>query len=215
MDQSVERISIELEKLLLRSTKPSIGLHWLEKMNLISRSIPMWGSLEKVFSAVDRAVQFRDRSLGWNLALMWSVATHHLNEEKLVALLDHLQIYTILGYKLRRNIIAGNLYWKQVQTLCTDTQLRMLSEEATIEQIAMISQAVLPGDALRNIERAKELGIENSSLPFLIQGRDLVPYGYKGSGIGRKLKEIREAQLLGQLQTRQQVLDLLFTEHQK
>lgn len=212
---AVERISIELEKLFLRSKKPSIGLRLLDKLDLYSRSIPMWTYNEKLLHCIDRAVAFRTRSAGWNLALMWSVATHHLSHDKLLSLLDYLQIYTILGYKLRKSIVDGHQFWAQLQSRCSDTQLRTLAESTAIDQIAMISQSISPSDALQNLSRAAELGIENKSLPILIQGRDLVAYGYKGLAIGKKLKEIRTAQLEGTLQTREQVLKLLSNEQQK
>jgi len=44
---------------------------------------------------------------------------------------------------------------------------------------------------------------------LLIQGRDLVAHGYKGIEIGKKLKEIRDLQLQGQLTTREQAFAFL------
>ncbi len=100
----------------------------------------------------------------------------------------------------------------KLHTRLSDTELRFLAEDSEIQFLASIASVTDSKAAEINLNRAKELGIANSPLPKLIQGRDLQIHGYKGKEIGKKLMEIRNLQLKGLITSRKEALARISTE---
>ena len=135
-----------------------------------------------------------------------------------IAVLDRLNIHTIDGEDVRRNvlgIVAHHLkpgMFRQAPHV-SDGAFRRLAQKVDLELLAILAKADCEGrgglfDCSAMdwfLERARELGVQHAPPEPLVKGRHLLALGVApGPRVGQILKQIYERQLDGSIQTVEQ-----------
>jgi len=195
-----ERIFVEIQKLLLKSPKPSLGLSLLKKLDgfiyfkeLASLSM---GEFERLLKRVDylakQKIENRDRKLALFLTLMSS----DLSQEKSLAFLTSMTDKK----ELLSEVIGMNKKQTLVLKSFKDYDLYRLAMFVNIESFMLFAEALNLGENLQTInrlrDRAKSLSIFEHKAEALLQGRDLIALGLKPSiEFSKLLSEAYEAQI--------------------
>ena len=252
-DLPAERIWGEIEKLLLRARRPSIGFALALELGIVGRLFPELAPLVgcpqepewhpegdvwvHTLLVIDEA---RKRIDGLpypqQVAVMLGAVCHDLgkpattavidgrirsmeHEEQGVgpatALLDRLNVYTMQGYDVRRDvlgIVANHLkpgmFYKS-EPRAGDGAFRRLAQKVDLELLAYVAKADCEGrgggfDCSAMdwfLERARQLGVEHAPPEPLVKGRHLIALGVKpGPTLGDVLREVYERQLDGTVQ---------------
>jgi tRNA nucleotidyltransferase (CCA-adding enzyme) len=132
------------------------------------------------------------------------------------AVLDRLNIHTIDGYDVRRQVlgmVAHHLkpgMFRQSPTPVSDGAFRRLSQKVDLELLARVAKSDCLGrtggfDCSAMdwfLTRAQELGVQHAPPAPLVKGRHLLALGLSpGPRVGEVLREIYERQLDGSLAT--------------
>ena len=132
------------------------------------------------------------------------------------AVLDHLNIHTVQGYDVRRQvlgIVAHHLkpgMFRQSPTPVSDGAFRRLAQKVDLELLARIAKSDCLGrgggfDCSAMdwfLERARELGVQHAPPEPIVKGRHLLALGVApGPRVGALLKQIYEKQLDGSITT--------------
>jgi tRNA nucleotidyltransferase (CCA-adding enzyme) len=135
--------------------------------------------------------------------------------EPTLALLDRLNIHTIDGFDVRRQVVglvANHLkpgMFRKAERV-GDGAFRRLAQKVDLELLARIAKADCLGRSGRFdcsamdwfLERARELGVEHQPPPPLLLGRHLLALGLEpGPRVGALLKVVYEKQLDGEITT--------------
>lgn len=220
---AAERVASELERLLVQAKLPSIGLRVLRDTNAWSQVLVQVAPSEAVFDAVDRAAQLRHRAgpSPRDQALMWGALLATLSAEQADRQLEALKVHRREGFDVRATVIAS---LQQRPALLndkgvSDTVLRRLAESVECAVAIATAEASVPASDLHALhERAMELGVLHSPLVPLLFGRDLVSLGVRrGPAMGRILRDVRAAQLRGDVDTPEtaiQFAETLWTSEQ-
>jgi tRNA nucleotidyltransferase (CCA-adding enzyme) len=139
------------------------------------------------------------------------------------AVLDRLNIQTINGYDVRRQvlgIVAHHLkpgMFRQSPTPVSDGAFRRLSQKVDLELLARVAKSDCLGrgpgfDCSAMdwfLERARELGVQHAPPEPLVKGRHLLALGLTpGPRVGEVLRQIYERQLDGSITTLDEGLEL-------
>ncbi len=208
-----ERVWIEVEKMLLRSPRPSVGLQAARQLQILSRLLPALQDTPDMGAVLDRAVVL-GRQAGpapRPLAVMLASWLHHSSTAQATAVLDRLKVFTQASYPLRARVLHAAGAWSQLSAPASDATLRWLAEEGELAVVALTASAVLDSPAAhRALERGRELGIAHRPLPPLLKGRDLRELGIPpGPHMGTLLQEVRTAQLQGNISDRPAAIALI------
>jgi len=134
--------------------------------------------------------------------------------EPATAVLDRLNIHTIDGYDVRKQVLGivahhlkPGMYW-QSKTPVSDGAFRRLSEKVDLELLARLAKS----DCLGRVgyfdcsamdwflERAQALGVQHAPPAPIVKGRHLLALGLKpGPRVGLVLRQIYEKQLDGSI----------------
>lgn len=185
-----ERVRGEVEKLLLKGKRPSIGWNFAYRAQLWARVVPEWD--HPCPPDLDALAALSLEGAPRRLALLLAAATEPAH---VVALLDRLQVFRQDGYDVRGQVLA--LLAAQNAPFPNEdlpTRARRLAETVEVELLA-----ALTNDApLR--AAADALGAARTPLVPLLSGRDLLALGMEpGPELGRVLAAVREEQLAGRL----------------
>ncbi|HEX6974706.1 MAG TPA: hypothetical protein VF147_09905 [Vicinamibacterales bacterium] len=138
------------------------------------------------------------------------------------AVLDRLNIHTIDGYDVRRNvlgIVAHHLkpgMFRQAP-LVSDGAFRRLAQKVDLELLAIVAKSDCEGrgggfDCSAMdwfLERARELGVQHAPPEPLVKGRHLLALGVApGPRVGEILRQIYERQLDGSVTTVEEGIDV-------
>ncbi|HEU4711600.1 MAG TPA: HD domain-containing protein [Pyrinomonadaceae bacterium] len=260
-DLPAERIWGELEKLLLRARRPSIGLDWLEKLGVLPQVFPEiqtligvpqdpeWHPEGDVFVhtllAVDRAREsIDDLPYARQVTVMLAALAHDFGKppttqflegrwrsrgheeagvEPTSRFLDRINIHTIDGYDVRRQVISlvrehlkpGEFYKKRDEV--GEGAFRRLARRCEPDLLYRVAKADSLG---RNAEwvprekwygaeaqewflqRARELDVEKRPPEPLLLGRHLIELGLQpGPAMGEITRAVYEMQLDGRVRT--------------
>lgn len=139
------------------------------------------------------------------------------------AVLDRLNIHTLEGYDVRRQVLGLVAYhltpgmWHKAPQPVGDGAFRRLAAKVDLELLARLAEADCRGrtgsfDCSAMpwfLARARALGVEHRPPAPLLQGRHLLPLGVPpGPGMGRVLKAVYDAQLEGDVSTLEEALAL-------
>jgi tRNA nucleotidyltransferase (CCA-adding enzyme) len=133
-----------------------------------------------------------------------------------VSLLDRLNVQTVSGYDVRRQVVgivayhlAPNAFYKS-KTAVGDGAFRRLAQKVDLELLARVALS----DCLGRtgdfdcsgidwfLERARALGVEHAAPEPIVKGRHLLPLGVPpGPRMGAILRDLYERQLDGQIRT--------------
>ena len=133
-----------------------------------------------------------------------------------VSLLDRLNVHTIGGYDVRRQVVgivahhlAPNAFYKS-KTPVGDGAFRRLAQKVDLELLARVAKSDCLGRTGNFdcsgidwfLERARALGVEHAAPEPIVKGRHLLDLGMRpGPDVGRVLRQIYERQLDGRVAT--------------
>ncbi len=196
-----ERVLGEVEKLLLLGRPPSRGWEVARATGAWEKVLPAWDT--EVPAHLDRAAACDVHPPPRRFALLLAAASR--DEGALQAALDQLRVFRWRGADVRKQALAlarARADWaapRLDETL--DTRARRLAEEVELELLALLVDAPTLRDA------AARLGILHTPLPQLLSGRDAANLGVPpGRAVGEFLARAREAQLTGEIVTRDDAL---------
>ncbi len=219
-----ERVRGEVDKLLLKGRRPSLGWDFAWRARLWARVIPAWDIACP--PAIDRLAALPLESQPRRLAVLLAASA---TGPGLLDTLERLRVFTWEGYDVRaqalaldaarREETAANEADRSVHAIVATThdgvhdvvatgaaapsadgaaraatRARRLAERVDVELYA----ALLDDPGLREV--AESLGVLRAPLMPLLTGRDLLALGLPpGRQVGRILGEVRQAQLEGHL----------------
>ena len=164
-----ERITLELNKILLKSQAPALGFEWLHKLNIIERLFPHW-NIEPCMQALNNGALVK-LPYPQKLTLMWSIALSHTSCAAQEDILNKLLLHTVERYPLRTFVLKGTPLWPQLKRICTQKELFVLAEELQLELLCHIASSFNHSNAKLNLDKAIELNVAQNPLPALLQGR--------------------------------------------
>ena len=252
-----ERVFGEIERLLLKSPRPSLGLRLLREWGLLPRVAPelvplaetpqdpKWHPEGNVWThtllAIDQAVPLvADLDRPRALAVMLATLCHDLgkpsttrfedgrlrsrgHEEAGLAptssLLDRWNVHTLLGYDVRRQVLAlvgnhlkpGQLYDDRervsagaIRRLAAKCEPRLLYRVARADCLGRTGDFA-PVAMEWFLDRVRQLDVAERPPAPLLRGRDVVALGVApGPEVGRVVREVYERQLDGFVTTEDQ-----------
>jgi tRNA nucleotidyltransferase (CCA-adding enzyme) len=260
-DLPAERIWGEIDKLLLRAERPSIGFTLALDLDVIRRLLPEMQALVgcqqehewhpegdvwvHTLMVIDRARQeIGPLDRPQQIAIMLAAVCHDLGKPLTTAfidgrirspgheqagvppaeaILDRLNIQTIDGYDVRKQVIGLVAYhlspgmWFKVRDAVGDGAFRRLSQKVDLELLARLARADCTGrtgpfDCSAMdwfLERARALGVEHRPPPRIVLGRHLIDLGLApGPAMGRLLNRLYERQLDGDIDSLEKGLEL-------
>ena len=138
------------------------------------------------------------------------------------ALLDRLNVHTIDGYDVRRQVLgitAQHLKpgsWYKVRDEVGDGAFRRLAHKVDLELLARVAKADCEGRRPGRfdcsamdwfLERARALGVEHRPPPPILLGRHLLALGMQpGPRVGEILKAVYEQQMDGAITTLEEAI---------
>ena len=260
-DLPAERIWGELEKLLLRAPRPSIGLEWLSKLGAIEQVFPEiqtligvpqdpeWHPEGDVFVhtllVVDRARELiDDLPYARQVTVMLAALAHDFGKppttqflegrwrsrgheeagvEPAARFLDRINIHTIDGYDVRRQVVAlvrehlkpgeffkkrdevGEGAFRRLARRCEpDLLYRVARSDSLGRNADWVPREKWYGAEAQEwfLERARELDVEKRPPDPLLLGRHLLELGLEpGPRIGEITRTVYEMQLDGRVRT--------------
>lgn len=224
-DLPAERIWGEVEKWLLRSEYPSIGLRYSRQLGICAQ---LWPEIEQLdpdhlTRSLDAAVDLI-APLDYPRRVVVMLATicrnFLLGTTSVERFLARLKIHTLNHYDVRHQILAiaahRNLPCEWADSAVTDGDYRRLALRVEPGLLALVEYAEyaecagLP-DHRRSVElfldRADRLGVRLSAPPPLLMGRHLLALGLSpGRRIGEITRAVYELQLDDQVTTLDQAL---------
>ena len=207
-----ERVGIELDKLLLRSPRPSIGLRVARRTGALAALLPDVADhpADELDAALDRAATRRAEAGGppRPLALMLAALLHPLDDDGVARALDQLDVFSRGGFPLRATVRAAVRHWRALAVPVDDAALRAAAEVSEVMLTALTAWAASGAPcALEACARSRALGVSHTPLPPLLLGRDLLSLGVPaGPHVGEILAAVRKAQIQGTVSSQEQAL---------
>ena len=260
-DLPPERVWGEMEKLLLRARRPSVGFQWLKELGAIEKLFPEIQSLIGVpqdpewhpegdvfvhtLLVVDRARELiDDLPYARQVTVMLAALAHDFGKppttqflegrwrsrghedagvEPATRFLDRMNVHTIDGYDVRRQVIAlvrehlkpGEFYKKREEV--GEGAFRRLARRCEPDLLYRVAKADslgrnavwVPRDKWYGaeaqewfVQRAKELDVEHRPPEPLLLGRHLLELGVQpGPRMGELTRAVYEMQLDGRVRT--------------
>jgi len=199
-----DRIFIELQKLLLKSKRPSLGLSLLKELDGFTYfkelSYLTTDEFNELLKRVDYLAKQKIENKNRKLALFLTLMSSDLSQENSLAFLNSLTdkkelISEVIAIQYCKNSI-------NLESI-GDYDLFKLAMSVKLESFMQFMQAYTLGKDMPTIEtlrdRAKELSIFNHKAEAILQGRDLISLGLKPSPeFSKLLAEAYEAQINSQ-----------------
>ncbi len=190
-----ERIWGEIEKLLVRSPKPSTGWQIAEQARMWTQVVPEWaGDHPERLECLDRVATIDVDGARRRLALLLAAACTGLDAAQTETVLDRLNVHRLDGYRVREQTLE--LVKQRAAPPRTDSEVLRAADHCELELLAALLNA--PELSLR----AAALGVSRTPLPPLLRGKELLAAGLPpGPQMGVLLAELREEQLSGRVST--------------
>ncbi len=178
-----ERVYEEIKKILLKSTKPSIGFFLLKKLNALKYFTPL-DTLNKceftqTLKALDEMAKNKTNNNKTNIILMLSILCNKLDFQQTKKFISNLTNEK----EVLKNILSliGNKFEKNYD----DSQLYKLATKVNIEHFLLFNKAIhyLVEDKIFSDlkKRAIKLNILNKKAPPYLLGKDILACGIKPS----------------------------------
>ena len=178
-----ERVYEEIKKILLKSTKPSIGFFLLKKLNALKYFTPL-DTLNKceftqTLKALDEMAKNKTNNNKTNIMLMLSILCNKLDFQQTKKFISNLTNEK----EVLKNILSliGNKFEKNYD----DSQLYKLATKVNIEHFLLFNKAIhyLVEDKIFSDlkKRAIKLNILNKKAPPYLLGKDILACGIKPS----------------------------------
>ena len=191
-----ERIFGEIQKLLLKASKISLGFKLLKELGafeyftqLKSLNDKEWN---KTLMALDEILKYRSSDAKRDTVLALSVLSFGLKSEVACSFLLKISDEK----ELLKRVLS--LIKAKLSVIPSNYELYSLAQDVNLNELIMLRVALEPKKVKIYQEvkkRVKELGVQNKALKPLIQGRDLLELGLKASPAFKSiLEESYEAQ---------------------
>lgn len=196
-----ERVRGEVEKLLLKAPRPSVGWAFARRTGMWAKLLPEW---DHPAPSLDRCAALPVAEAPRRLALMLGAAGEGLDVAATERVLDRLWVHRVDGWPVRRQVLFEAAQLAAARAGLDDTRLRRLADHGEIELLCLLAQRP---DLL---DRARALGVAREPLPPLLLGRHVTRLGVEpGPRMGEWLARVREEQLEGRLRTREEAVEWL------
>lgn len=197
-----ERVRGEIDKLLLKAARPSVGWEVARATGAFAKVLPAWD--HPVRPELDLAASADVDGQGERLALLYAAASE--DEAALLDTLTRLRVFRQDGMDVRGLACFLARRRDEASGDVSDPRIRRLADEGSL---------VLLSVAARNPSlevRAAALGVRDGPLPALVGGSDALAAGFApGPAMGEALARVREAQLEGAVVTSEDARALLST----
>jgi len=218
-DLPAERIWGEVEKWLLLSDQPSVGLRSARELGITGQLWPEVEQLDltKLAQALDDAVDLiapLDYPRRVTVMLATLCRNFLLGSQAVERFLDRLNIHTLDHYQVRKQILAivdhRHLPLEWGLAAISDGHYRRLALQVEPGLLASVEYASSPDqrplvDLFR--ERARQLGILISAPPPILKGRHLLALGLSpGTQIGEITRAVYQLQLDDKVQSLEQAI---------
>jgi len=208
-----ERIFLEIQKLLLKSSSPSSGIELLKKLGAFNFFVEFKdlgiNDYNTTLKSIDKMSFLLTSNEARNTILMLSVLCHKLTIKNCENLLLKLttnrglinKVLKIIEYQNSLNFINF-----------TDYDIYLLATKINLEEFIYFSKAIttsqiILNNILRLKTRANELGVLNTKAKALLQGKDILNLGIKPSkDFSNILEKAYLAQISGDFTTKEQAL---------
>ena len=215
-DLPAERIKEELFKLLLKGTKPSIGVKLMHETGVVKQLFPEFTDVQTT-ELINRAVRLRDDCFSFDseeekLIFTLAVFLVPVGLENAEKILDRLKIYTQNGTNIRQQMLLQlehfnkPLYMynaeKSVYNRLAQTGLNL----SVAERIVAIDQ---PWVAAQFFNKCQEydMPMDGSKIQPILKGQHLVDLGYTpGVEMGKLLKQAFELQVDNKISSLEEAL---------
>lgn len=200
-----ERSRGELERILLRAPAPGAALAQARELGLLDQVAPGLGPV--AWEPLDRLAVQRPwlPHEGARLAVGWALVVYGSPDRSVP--LDALGVAGHQGYPVRRTVAA--LLDALPAASPTDTELRTAAELASLDLVLRAAWCLGRLDLEAALTRAAVLGVLTGPLPTLLTGEALVALGLRpGPAVGEVLREVRRAQLQGDVGTLEEARSL-------
>ncbi|MEN8304325.1 MAG: CCA tRNA nucleotidyltransferase, partial [Campylobacterota bacterium] len=208
-----ERIFIEFQKLLLKSSTPSSGLKLLNSLGGFNYFTEFKNlnphELEKTYRAVNIMSSLKTANNKTNTMLMLAALCYLLSVESfetfLSKLSDDKQLFNRVSSLLKhQNDINFELF--------NDYEIYILATKVNIEEFVSLSiarsQTKITLEYINNLKtRAEELGVLHEKAKAIIQGKDILKLGIEPSKeFSKILDSAYEAQARGDFRTKEEAV---------
>jgi len=154
-----ERVYQELVKMLLKSKRPSIGFHLMNRLNIKNN-----------FN-----LKYIDRASTSNIKILLATLCIGLDEEESKKLL-----YTLIdNHNLILSILKLLRFYNKPHHLYTDLDIKNLATKIDISELVTLIKVDKNNYEIgeRLLSKAKKLNVENGSIKPLINGKELIDIG--------------------------------------
>ncbi len=188
-----ERIYGEIKKLLLKSSKPSLGFEILKQLNALSFLSPSSSSLK----AIDYLAKHKTTNKKTDEVLMLSALCYSFSPKQLEEFINKLsndkELFSRILSLINTLHVVLNLHSKSL----SDYDIYKLATRVKIDETILLSSS-LYGVGSEILSRAKKLHVEDKMLPAIIGGKDLINLGMKPSKeFSKILQSVYDAQMRG------------------
>jgi len=214
-----ERIFIEIQKLLLKSSIPSLGFKLLNSLGGFNYFTEFKSTslqnLKKMYKAIDTMSSLKTLNSKANTVLMLATLCYQLSSNEAETFLSKLSndkslLNRVLSLIKHQNDINFDLF--------NDYDIYMLSSKVTIEEFVLFSlatsQTKIKSQNINSFKiRAKELGVLHQKEKAIIQGRDIISFGIEPSKkFSIILDKAYRAQIRGDFKTKEEAYSWLKRE---
>ncbi|MFT5660446.1 MAG: tRNA nucleotidyltransferase (CCA-adding enzyme) [Sulfurimonas sp.] len=178
-----ERIYTEIQKILLKSKKPSLAFLLLKELNGLQYFYPLDtlsnNSFNEILDSLNTFVNYKTLSNKINILIMLSLMSSKFKTEDTILFITKLTN----NKSILKEILT--LLVNDFKIFYTDSELLRLSCQVSIEYFLLFSQAKnknINGDIFKTLKhRAKELGVLYTKAKPFLQGRDIIALGFEPS----------------------------------
>ena len=209
---SKERVFQEIEKLLLKAEKPSLGFKLYEKLGITKGFDELHfltqNHWNQVLHTLDNLAKQKTANKTTNIILMLAGICYKLDAEKTKSLILKLTDEK----KLLHHILS--LILNPITELLSDSKLYRLAVKVNIEELLLLNKAVFQDsnhelykicDAIQT--RAQYLGILHKKMSPYLRGRDILACGMSPSKeFSTILKQAYEAQMDGKFHSYEEAM---------
>ena len=204
-----ERIFLEIQKLLLKSSAPSLGIILLKKLGSLKLFRELLNLQETDFNqtlmAIDKMSTLKTVDETTNTVLMLALLSYKLSINSREKFLSRLTNSKSLKAKIlillkHQNSLSFDKF--------TDYDIYILATQVNIEVFVLFHKAISNSEKrLQSLDklqkRAKELDILNKKAEAILQGRDIIKLGLKPSKeFSKILERAYRAQISGEFTTK-------------